>query len=164
MTVTEITDLIDRSLFADLGYLDGEGRPQIRRVFCTWHRGIGGHLISTNTSSSHVRDILERREACLYFCDSERFEGACLSGEAAVHFEREWKEMLWHPQDVMYYPGGVDDPDYCVIEFKAQSARFYRADGKGTLSSGEIAEHDRGMNYRDGYAAYRAGEARISDR
>lgn len=25
----------------------------------------------------------------------------------------------------MYYPGGVTDPDYCVMRFTAVSGRFY---------------------------------------
>ena len=67
MTPNEIQALIDRSLFADLGYIDGGGRPAIRRVFCVWHRGIGSHLISTNTSSGHARLLSESPSACLYF-------------------------------------------------------------------------------------------------
>jgi len=27
--------------------------------------------------------------------------------------------------DTMYYPGGVTDPEYCVLKFKAQSGRYY---------------------------------------
>ena len=37
MTVEEIMNLINRSLFADLGYIAEDGRPAIRRVFCVWH-------------------------------------------------------------------------------------------------------------------------------
>ncbi|MBR6891243.1 MAG: pyridoxamine 5'-phosphate oxidase family protein, partial [Clostridia bacterium] len=82
MTHAELQNLIDRSLFADLGYIGGDGRPAIRRVFCVWHRGPGRHLISTNTSSRHVKLLSEHPEACLYFADSETFEGVCLTGRA----------------------------------------------------------------------------------
>lgn len=152
MTKKEIMSLIERSLMADIGYVDENGRPSIRRVFCTWHCGLGRHLISTNTSSSHVRRLMEQGEACLYFADNDTFEGLCLSGRAIVHFEREWKQLLWHPQDVKYYPGGIDDPDYCVIEFAADHGRYYRFDGKGDLSAKEIAEFDQGKSFEDGYA------------
>ena len=33
--------------------------------------------------------------------------------------------MIWRDGDTMYYPGGVTDPDYCVLKFKAQSGRYY---------------------------------------
>ena len=35
------------------------------------------------------------------------------------------KEMIWPDGDEMYYSKGVTDPDYCVLEFTAQSGRFY---------------------------------------
>ena len=41
MTIEEIKSLIDRSLFATIGYTDEDGRQNVRRVFCVWHKGIG---------------------------------------------------------------------------------------------------------------------------
>ena len=34
MTKDEMMDLINRSLFATIGYTDGDGRQNVRRVFC----------------------------------------------------------------------------------------------------------------------------------
>jgi general stress protein 26 len=151
MTLQEIQNLVDRSLFATLAYADAEGRIQIRRVFCTWHRGLAGHLISTNTSSAHVRHFLQDGRASLYVSDDARFEGLNLTGRVTVHFERPWKELLWHEGDEIYYPGGIDDEDYCVLEFTADEGRFYRYDGKGILSAPEMAEWDQGRTYADTY-------------
>jgi len=157
MTKNEIMGLVSRSLFADLGYLDEDGRPAIRRVFCTWHKGLGHHLISTNASSSHVQCLLGKGDACLYFADNDTFEGVCFSGNASVRFEREWKRLLWHPEDVKYYPGVIDDPDYCVIEYTADRGRYYRFDGKGNLSNDEIKAFDLGKQYEDEYARTHPG-------
>ena len=66
MTKDEMMNLINRSLFAMIGYTDEEGRQNVRRVFCVWHRGLGRHLISTNTSSSHVQSLKKNGNACLY--------------------------------------------------------------------------------------------------
>ncbi len=152
MTHAEILSLINRSLVATLAYTDPTGRPDARRVFCTWHRGIGRHLISTNLSSSHAQSLLRNSAACLYFADDTAFEGLCLHGRAQVRTDREAKTMLWHPQDTMYYPGGIDDPDYCVIDFTTDDARYYRFDGKGDLTAAEIAEIDADCALEDGYA------------
>lgn len=152
VTIDEIMELIERSLFADIGYLGGNGRPEIRRVFCVWHKGIASHLISTNTSSSHVRDLMKSQESCLYFADNDRFEGVCLYGKIIPHYEPEYRRLLWHDGDEKYYPNGIDDDDYCVLEFIAESGRYYRYDGKGDITRGEMEVFDRGREYTDGYA------------
>ena len=151
MTHEEIKRLIDRSLFADLGFIGDDGHPAIRRVFCVWHRGVGAHLISTNTSSGHVRRLAEDSSACMYFADSETFEGVCLTGRAVPTRDESLRRLLWNDGDEKYYPLGVDDPDYCIIEFTAERADFYRYDGKGTLTAAEIAATDQSLDYENGY-------------
>ena len=158
MTVEEIKNLIDRSLFADLGFLGADGAPAVRRVFCVWHRGVGGHLISTNTSSGHVQQLAENPAACLYFADSETFEGVCLTGRAVPTRDGALRRRLWNDGDEKYYPLGVDDPDYCVIEFTADRAEYYRYDGKGALDAEAIARIDVGAAYENGYARNSAKE------
>lgn len=151
MKIGEIDKLITDSMFANIGFIDSNGNPGIRRVFCTWHKGIGKHLISTNTSSMHVQSLLLNPMACLYFENSIAFEGICLQGEAIVHFEKEFKEMCWKDGDEQYYPGGVSDEDYCIIEFIAESGRYYRYDGIGTITKQEIDLFDHNAAFVDNY-------------
>ncbi len=151
MTLDEMMDLIDRSLFADIGYVDGEGKMNVRRVFCVWHRGLGRHLISTNTSSSHVKSLLKNDDVCLYFADDASFEGLCLYGKAVIHFEREYKELLWNEGDEKYYPKGIDDEDYCILEVAADRGRYHRYDGKGDLTREVIGSYDAGKEFVNGY-------------
>ena len=153
MTKDEMMHLVNRSLFATIGYTDEAGRQNVRRVFCVWHKGLGRHLISTNTSSAHVRSLQENGNACLYFSDDATFEGLCLFGKAVIHFEREYKELLWNEGDEKYYPKGIEDEDYCILEFVAESGRFYRYDGKGDLTAAEIAAFDAGREFENGYDA-----------
>ena len=152
MTKAEIMHLINRSLFATIGYTDEKGRQNVRRVFCVWHKGIGRHLISTNTSSSHVQSLLKNDSVCLYFSDDASFEGVCLYGKAIVHFDRKYKELLWNEGDEKYYPKGIDDEDYCILECIADGGRFYRYDGKGDLSKSEIDSFDTGKEFENGYS------------
>ena len=88
-----------------------------------------------------------------------RFEGLNLTGTVTVHTERPRKELLWHDGDEKYYPKGVDDPDYCVLEFAADGGSYYRFDGKGTLSREETETWDRDRSFADTYAlTHAAGE------
>ena len=157
MTTDEILHLVNRSLFATLGYTDELNRPNVRRVFCVWHKGLGRHLISTNTSSAHVKSLRKNANACLYFSDDSAFEGLCLFGKTVLHFEKEFRELLWNEGDEKYYPNGVEDDDYCVLEFIAESGRFYRYDGKGELSFSEIEAMGAGKEFENGYKAVNAG-------
>ena len=155
MTYSEIMSLIDRSLFATIGYTDEAGRPNVRRVFCVWHKGLGRHLISTNTSYAHVKSLLRDGRSCLYFTDDQAFEGVCLHGNSAVRTDRTYKELLWNAGDEKYYPEGIDDEDYCVIEFTAESGRYYRYDGKGDLTKQEISAYDKDKEFENGYSKQR---------
>ena len=114
-------------------------------------KGIGRHLISTNTSSEHVKGLMNNNNACLYFSDDRTFEGLCLFGKFVVHFEKEYKKLLWNEGDEKYYPKGIDDKDYCVLEFVTDSGRFYRYDGKGDISSEELLSFDEGKEFENGY-------------
>lgn len=147
MTLDEIDKLVKEAGFASIGFLDGDGNPSIRRVFSTWHKGLGGHLISTNTSSLHTQALLENTQACLYFDNCRTFEGVCFTGTVVVHFEHEYKAMLWNEGDEKYYSKGVDDEDYCVIEFLADHGRYYRYDGIGDISAEELAEYDKDAEF-----------------
>lgn len=147
MTLEEIDDLVKKSGFASLGFLDKNGNPSIRKVFCTWHKGLGGHFISTNTSSQHVQALLKNDKACLYFDDCKAFKAVCFAGVAKVHFDHEHKALLWNEGDEKYYPKGVDDEDYCVIEFNADYGRYYSYDDIGDVSAEQLAEYDKDAEF-----------------
>ena len=49
------------------------------------------------------------------------------------------KEMIWREGDTMYYPGGVTDPDYCVLKFVAESGRYYAKFHSESFEVGEAA-------------------------
>ena len=152
MTKEEMMNLIDRSLFATIGYTDEKERQNVRKVFCVWHKGMGRHLISTNTSSSHVQSLMKNGNACLYFSDDATFEGICLYGHVVIHFERQYKELLWNEGDEKYYTNGIDDEDYCILEFVTDGARYYRYDGKGDLDKSDIDAFDVGKVFENGYS------------
>ena len=121
----EIWELIQKTEFAHISYVDGEGNPQIKMLFCNFHKGMSKFYFSTNTSSLHVQHLCRRSKACVYISDSVNFKGLMLSGEMIVHHDHDTKQLLWHDTDIQYYPKGVDDEDYTVLEFVVQHGRYY---------------------------------------
>ena len=65
------------------------------------------------------------RTHVIYFCDNRFFRGVMLRGTMEVLVDSVSKEMIWQEGDIMYYPEGVTDSDYCVLKFTATSGRFY---------------------------------------
>lgn len=121
----ELWSLIQRTQFAHISYIDEEDKPQTKLVFCSFHKGMSTFYISTNTSSRHVQSLSKSPKTCVYISDTENFKGLMLNGEMIVHHDTDTKQILWHDRDIQYYPKGVKDEDYTVLEFIVQSGRYY---------------------------------------
>ena len=87
--------------------------------------GIKEFWFTTNTSSMRVSQFRENPNACVYFYDKRFFRGVMLKGTMEVLGDAETKEMIWQDGDNMYYPGGITDPDYCVLKFTSRQGRYY---------------------------------------
>lgn len=146
MTADNAWGLVKRSAFCDLGFIDENGMPNIRKVFNIWqYRSLSKHFISTNTSSEKVKSLLKNNTACLYYSDSDHFEGLCLYGKVIVHFENEYKRFFWNAGDEKYYPSGYEDADYCILEFRAEYGQYYGNGQKEKLVISQIDEAALGI-------------------
>ena len=88
--------------------------------------GIKVFYFTTNTFSMRVAHYKANPKACIYFCDSDGFIGIMLRGTMEILTDAPTKEMIWRDGDTEYYPGGVTDPNYCILKFTAIDGRFYR--------------------------------------
>lgn len=87
--------------------------------------GIKTFWFSTNTSSNKVKCFLRNPKSSIYFIDRRFFRGISLAGYVEVLQTAEAKKRIWREGDTMYYPGGIEDPDYCVLKFTAKKGRYY---------------------------------------
>lgn len=126
--------ILDRQSVVFLSSVDENGFPNTKAMLSPRKReGIKVFYFHTNTSSMRVGQYRRDPKACLYFCDKRFFKGVMLTGTVEVLEDSVHKEMLWQEGDTMYYPGGVTDPDYCVLRFTAVRGRFY-----GSFSSADF--------------------------
>ena len=65
-------------------------------------------VLGTNADGSKNKDY------CMYCYRDGKFLQECTM-----------EEMIWREGDEQYYPGGVTDPNYCVLKFTATDGRFY---------------------------------------
>lgn len=121
-----IGNLIDKQGVAFIASMDADGFPNMKAMLPPRRReGIREFWFTTNTSSMRVGQYRENPKACVYFCDKRFFRGVMLRGTMEVLEDAASKEMIWRDGDTMYYPGGVADPDYCVLKFTARDGRYY---------------------------------------
>lgn len=121
-----IDNLIDKQGVAFIASMDADGFPNMKAMLPPRRReGIREFWFTTNTSSMRVGQYRENPKACVYFCDKRFFRGVMLRGTMEVLEDAASKEMIWRDGDTMYYPGGVADPDYCVLKFTARDGRYY---------------------------------------
>jgi general stress protein 26 len=119
-------NLIDKQSVSFIGSVDESGFPNMKAMLAPRKRvGIKEFWFTTNTSSRRVAQYCINSKACIYFFDKRFFRGVQLIGTMEVLEDAKTKEMIWQEGDTMYYPGGVADPDYCVLKFTAQNGRYY---------------------------------------
>lgn len=118
-------ELVDSSKISILTTMDTNGYPNMRAMLSLEHDGLKIFWFSTNKSSEKVRQIENNSKAGVYFCDEKKFMGLRLMGEIRIRTDKEARQKLWRDGFEMYYPKGVDDPDYCVLEFSTKKGRYY---------------------------------------
>lgn len=118
--------MADKANLTLISYLDEDGFPTTRAMLRPREReGVKVFWFTTNTSSRKVRAYRANPKASIYFVESRYFRGVSLSGTMEVLETPEAKERIWREGDTLYYPGGVTDPDYCVLRFTAEKGRYY---------------------------------------
>ncbi|MBS6956642.1 MAG: pyridoxamine 5'-phosphate oxidase family protein [Enterocloster asparagiformis] len=121
-----IGNLIDKQGVSFIGSVDEQGWPNAKAMLPPRKRvGIETFYFTSNTSSMRAAQYRQNPKACIYFCDRRFYRGVMLTGTMEVLTDSASREMIWREGDTMYYPGGVTDPDYCVLKFTASKGRFY---------------------------------------
>ena len=128
MDKAKIEEFIGKQKVALIGSVDEEGFPQVKAMLRPRRiEGLRQFYFSTNTSSLRVKQYRNDPKACVYFYHKGliRYTGVMLQGKMEVLTDRETKDLIWRRGDTLFYPGGVTDPDYCVLRFTAESGRYY---------------------------------------
>ncbi|MDF2921869.1 MAG: pyridoxamine 5-phosphate oxidase-related FMN-binding protein [Paenibacillaceae bacterium] len=127
ITKDQLIEFIGKQKVAFIASIDEDGFPNMKAMLMP--RKIDGncYYFTTNTSSLRVSQYQENEKASIYFYNKGRFryEGVMLIGTVDVLEDTDVKQDIWRIGDTMFYKGGVTDPDYCVLRFKAIKGRYY---------------------------------------
>ena len=107
--------------------------PNLTRAVCSY-------AFIKNVVTRRVAQFRANPKACVYYVDDtkDKYKDALFTGTIEVCTDHETKAMLWRDGFEMYYPKGVDDPDYCVYRFTAQSVKYYHGLSNITLQIEEV--------------------------
>ena len=132
---SEIRALRENSPVAYVASVNEEGYPQVKAMVVLERESLKVHYFSTNTSSKRVGQFLKHPKASVYYCQTAgAFKGALFTGTIEVCTDHDTKALLWDDESWTYYPKGVDDEDYCVYKFTAETVNYYQGLHNTTLS------------------------------
>ncbi|MHC5228923.1 pyridoxamine 5'-phosphate oxidase family protein [Enterococcus sp. LJL99] len=120
-----IRDLIDSETICFLASINEDGYPVIRAMLKPIKIDADTFYLHTNTSSAKVQQFINEPKACLYFCNSTKFQGVTLLGKMEVLLEEREKRMFWQEEFNIYYKNGGGITDFTVLKFTMYSGSFY---------------------------------------
>ena len=124
---------------AYIASINEDGYPQMKAMLVFEHDDMKTHYFSTNTSSKRVSQYLKNPKASVYYClEAPAYKGALFTGIMEVCFDHDTKAFLWRDGCEIYYPKGVDDEDYCVLKFTAETVNYYHGLSNETFSIEEL--------------------------
>lgn len=129
MDLKEIERFVGKQDVSFVCSVDDDGFPNVKAMLKPRKRnGLKEFWFSTNTSSMRVRQYQDNPKASIYFYHKGliRYEGVMLKGTMEVLTDQATKDMIWRKGDSVFYKKGVTDPDYCVLQFTAESGRYYK--------------------------------------
>jgi general stress protein 26 len=117
--------LADHCDIAMLGTVDEKGVPAIKAMLKMENEGLKTIWLTTNSSSRRVARLREDARACIYFVDDREFKGLMLQGTVEILQDPESRRRVWRQGFEIYYPKGIEDPDYSVLRFTANRGNYY---------------------------------------
>lgn len=117
--------LVEQCGIALVGSNGPDGHPLIKAMIKVEAEGLKTIWFSTNTSSARIAQFRKDPRASVYFVDMEEYQGLLLTGTMEILSDKASRERVWRFGNEVYYPGGIDDPDYSVLRFTATGGNYY---------------------------------------
>jgi len=125
LVIEHSLELVKKSPIVMVGSIDNSGFPNIKAMLNCKSEGLKKFWFSTNTSSKRVEQFKANPQACIYYLDQDNFKGLMLKGKMEVLHDEASRKLLWKAGDEIYYPLGINDPDYSVLCFTAEQGNYY---------------------------------------
>lgn len=108
-------DLLNRSNLLSLASINEQGYPRVCIVTKLHNEGLDKIYVATGSSSNKTKHFQADPRASICYYDEQA--SAILTGNIKIVDCLELKQALWQDWLLEHLPGGVEDPEYCVLEF-----------------------------------------------
>lgn len=121
------TDLIQKAeeimRNAEVAYIakiDDNGYPRVSAISSIQTDGMKKVWFSTGLRSGKVKYFKQNNRASV--CYHVGGNNITLIGEIEILTTPELKKQLWKDWFINHFPGGITDPNYCILEFTTREA------------------------------------------
>ena len=116
-------ELLQRTQTIQVASVSPAGYPRVCAVRRLKADSFGEIYFSTSTSSVKTRHFISNPKAGLSFNDDN--DSVSLVGKAEIVMDLKTKKDCFEDWMINHFKGGADDPDYCLLRFRAEIGTFY---------------------------------------
>lgn len=109
--------------YVTLSSITEKGYPRPIAIEIIKTNGISTIWMSTGTSSEKVKHFHHDSKAGI--CFVHEGDSVTLTGHVIVLTDTQNKTSFWKDYFIHYYPQGVNDPEYCLLQFDAEEATIW---------------------------------------
>jgi len=110
-----------------MGSINNENdMPNIKAMIVAKRVGLKTYYFISNHSAIRTKQFMHNNKACLFFNGGLVYKGLLLEGTIEILKDMENKKLFWkNKMKKIFKNGGINDPEYCVLKFTAESGRYY---------------------------------------
>lgn len=121
--IAKVEEIIRNASVATIAKIDDKGYPRASTISNIKTDGVKTIWFSTGLRSSKVKFFLQNNKASVCYCDGEN--NITLIGTIDVLTDPELKKQLWLDWFINHFPGGISDPNYCILKFTTKEVTFW---------------------------------------
>ena len=129
---TKFNDVVKEFRFAMLTTMSKEGEFHARPMSVAEIKPDSTVYFATSLQSPKVEEISRDSNVVIIFQNSSQF--ATLTGQATTTQERTLIDRLWSETWRVWFPGGKDDPDLCLIAVEPERGELWDQSGLQGIS------------------------------
>lgn len=115
--------LLERCEVLSLASINEDGFPRICVMSKAGSEGIRRVFFATGTSSHKTAHFMKNPKAGISYGDEK--DSVTMTGTIKIVEDDGFKKSLWKDWYTAHFPGGPEDPEYCVLQFDALEATIY---------------------------------------